>query len=99
MTTFVLAGGCFWCLDAAYRTLRGVTSLVSGSTGGVALAPTYEDVCTGGTGPAEAVALTFDPAAIPATTLLDAFSTTPDPRALYRPGNQIGQPYRSPLYP
>ena len=61
MHTFVLAGGCFWCLDAAYRALRGVSSVVSGYVGGTVENPSYEQVCTGRTGHAEAVAVTFDP--------------------------------------
>ena len=60
MQTFVLAGGCFWCLDAVYRVLKGVESVVSGYTGGETQNPSYEAVCTGRTGHAEAVAVTFD---------------------------------------
>lgn len=99
MTTFVLAGGCFWCLDAAYRTLRGVTAVVSGYTGGDVVAPSYEEVCTGRTGHAEAVAVTFDPEVIPADTILDAFFTMHDPRQLNRQGNDIGTQYRSAMFP
>lgn len=97
--TFVLAGGCFWCLDAAYRPLRGVQSVVSGYIGGTVENPTYEQVCTGATGHAEAVAVTFDPEVIPADVILDAFFTMHDPRQLNRQGNDIGTQYRSAMFP
>ncbi|UNK72327.1 peptide-methionine (S)-S-oxide reductase MsrA [Microbacterium sp. H1-D42] len=99
METFVLAGGCFWCLDAAYRPLRGVQSVVSGYIGGTTSAPTYEQVCTGTTGHAEAVKVTFDPEVIPADVILDAFFTMHDPRQLNRQGNDIGTQYRSAMFP
>ncbi len=99
MTTFYLAGGCFWCLDAAYRVLRGVDEVVSGYAGGHAEFPTYDDVCTGSTGHAEAVAVTFDEAVIPADVILDAFFTMHDPRQLNRQGNDVGTQYRSAMYP
>ena len=98
MQTFVLAGGCFWCLDAVYRTLRGVTSVVSGYTGGDTAFPDYESVCTGTTGHAEAVAVTFDPEVIPAEVILDVFFTLHDPRQLNRQGNDIGTQYRSAMF-
>ncbi len=99
MKTFVLAGGCFWCLDAAYRPLRGVASVVSGYVGGTVPHPSYELVCTGTTGHAEAVAVTFDPEAIPEDVILDAFFTMHDPRQLNRQGNDIGTQYRSAMFP
>lgn len=99
MTTFYLAGGCFWCLDAAYRVLRGVTEVVSGYAGGSAEFPTYDDVCTGSTGHAEAVAVTFDEEVIPAEVILDAFFTMHDPRQLNRQGNDVGTQYRSAMFP
>ncbi|SJN24091.1 Peptide methionine sulfoxide reductase MsrA [Microbacterium esteraromaticum] len=95
----MLAGGCFWCLDAAYRPLRGVQSVVSGYTGGSTSDPTYEQVCTGRTGHAEAVAVTFDPDVIPADVILDAFFTMHDPRQLNRQGNDVGTQYRSAMFP
>ncbi|MCU1506403.1 MAG: msrA [Microbacteriaceae bacterium] len=98
MQTFVLAGGCFWCLDAVYRTLRGVSDVVSGYTGGTAVNPSYEAVCTGATGHAEAVAVTFDPEVIPAEVILDVFFTLHDPRQLNRQGNDIGTQYRSAMF-
>ena len=99
MQTFVLAGGCFWCLDAAYRALNGVTSVVSGYIGGSVARPSYELVCTGTTGHAEAVAVTFEPDIVPADVILDAFFTMHDPRQLNRQGNDIGTQYRSAMFP
>jgi peptide-methionine (S)-S-oxide reductase len=98
MQTFVLAGGCFWCLDAVYRTLRGVSDVVSGYTGGTAANPSYEAVCTGATGHAEAVAVTFDPEVIPAEVILDVFFSLHDPRQLNRQGNDVGTQYRSAMF-
>ncbi|GLK17518.1 peptide-methionine (S)-S-oxide reductase MsrA [Herbiconiux flava] len=98
METFVVAGGCFWCLDAVYRTLEGVQDVVSGYTGGSVPNPSYEEVCTGTTGQAEAVAVTFDPAVIPAEVILDVFYTLHDPRQLNRQGNDVGTQYRSAMF-
>lgn len=98
MKTYVLAGGCFWCLDAAYRVLRGVHSVVSGYTGGHVEHPSYEQVCTGTTGHAEAVAVTFDPDVIPSDVILDAFFTMHDPRQLNRQGNDLGTQYRTAMF-
>ena len=98
MQTLVLAGGCFWCLDAVYRVLKGVDSVVSGYTGGADAHPTYESVCTGRTGHAEAVAVTFDPEVIPAEVILDVFFTLHDPRQLNRQGADVGTQYRSAMF-
>ena len=98
MHTFVLAGGCFWCLDAVYRTLRGVKDVVSGYTGGTAVHPSYEAVCTGTTGHAEAVAVTFDPEVIPDNVILDVFFSLHDPRQLNRQGADVGTQYRSAMF-
>jgi peptide-methionine (S)-S-oxide reductase len=98
MRTFVLAGGCFWCLDAVYRTLRGVKDVVSGYTGGQSQRPTYEAVCTGTTGHAEAVKVVFDETEIPATVILDVFFTLHDPRQLNRQGHDVGTQYRSAMF-
>lgn len=98
MTTFTLAGGCFWCLDAVYRTLQGVSDVVSGYTGGSVPNPSYEAVCTGTTGHAEAVQVTFDPAIIPAEVILDVFFTLHDPRQLNRQGADVGTQYRSAMF-
>lgn len=99
MKTFVLAGGCFWCVDAAYRVLNGVESVVSGYTGGTVANPSYELVCTGSTGHAEAVKVTFDETVIPQEVILDAFFTMHDPTQLNRQGNDIGTQYRSAVFP
>lgn len=97
-TTYVLAGGCFWCLDAAYRALRGVTGVVSCYTGGTVPHPSYELVCTGTTGHAEAVAVTFDEDRIPASVILDAYFTMHDPTQLNRQGHDVGTQYRSAMF-
>ena len=96
--TFVLAGGCFWCLDAVYRITRGVTSVVSGYTGGAPGRPTYYEVCSGTTGHAEAVAVTFDPSVVPAEVILDLFFTGHDPTTLNRQGHDVGTQYRSAMF-
>ena len=98
MHTFVLAGGCFWCLDAVYRTLNGVTAVESGYTGGTTVFPSYESVCAGDTGHAEAVAVTFDPEVIPDTVILDVFFSLHDPRQLNRQGADVGTQYRSAMF-
>ena len=98
MQTFVVAGGCFWCLDAVYRVLRGVSDVVSGYTGGSTPHPDYESVCTGRTGHAEAVAVTFDPELIPASVILDVFFTLHDPTQLNRQGHDTGTQYRSAMF-
>lgn len=97
-TTYVLAGGCYWCLDAAYRTLRGVTEVVSCFTGGHTEHPSYEEVCTGRTGHAEAVAVTFDEDVINSDIILDAFFTMHDPTQLNRQGADVGTQYRSAMF-
>ena len=98
MRTFVVAGGCFWCLDAVYRTLKGVTDVVSGYTGGVTKNPDYDSVCTGTTGHAEAVKVTFDETVIPEKVILDVFFSLHDPRQMNRQGNDTGTQYRSAMF-
>lgn len=98
MEKFVVAGGCFWCLDAVYRTLIGVSDVVSGYTGGAIANPSYEAVCSGTTGHAEAVEVTFDPAVIPADIILDVFFSLHDPRQLNRQGADVGTQYRSAMF-
>lgn len=98
MTSFVLAGGCFWCLDAVYRSLNGVEDVVSGYSGGTTQHPSYEEVCTGTTGHAEVVKVVFDENVIPAEVILDVFFTLHDPRQLNRQGNDIGTQYRSAMF-
>lgn len=99
MQTFVLAGGCYWCTEAAYRALRGVTQVVAGYTGGTTVNPTYEQIGTGTSGHAEAIAVTFNPDIIPADTILDAYFTMHDPRQVDRQGDSIGTQYRSAMFP
>ena len=96
--TATLAGGCFWCLEAVFQPLRGVERVVSGYTGGVASRPTYEDVCTGTTGHAEAVQLTFDPAILSYREVLELFLAFHDPTTLNRQGADIGPQYRSAIF-
>lgn len=98
MTTFVLGGGCFWCLDAVYREVIGVTDVVSGYAGGESAQPTYEQVCTGRTGHAEVVAVTFDENVVPAEIILDMFFTLHDPTQLNRQGHDVGTQYRSVMF-
>ena len=98
MTTYVLAGGCFWCLDAVYRRLHGVTKVVSGYTGGSVANPLYEQVCSGTTGHAEAVEITFDESVIPGSVILDVFFLVHDPTTLNRQGNDVGNQYRSAMF-
>src|ERR1700712_1430048 len=98
METFVLAGGCFWGLDAGYRSPAGVSDVFSGYTGGRLKNPSYEAVCTGMTGHAEAVEVTFDPDVIPREVILDVFFTLHDPRQLNRQGNDVGTQYRSAMF-
>ena len=98
MTTYVIAGGCFWCLDAVYRRLKGVKSVVSGYSGGGTLNPNYEEVSTGETGHAEAVEITFDEKIIPKKDILDLFFLIHDPTTLNRQGNDVGPQYRSAMF-
>ncbi|WP_448810252.1 peptide-methionine (S)-S-oxide reductase MsrA [Agromyces bauzanensis] len=98
MESYVLAGGCFWCLDAVYRTLRGVDDVISGYTGGSVANPSYEAVCTGLTGHAEAVRVVFDPDVIPREVILDVFFTLHDPTQLNRQGADVGTQYRSAMF-
>ena len=93
-----LAGGCFWCLDAVYRQLRGVNDVVSGYTGGRPADPSYYEVSSGGTGHAEAVQIHFDPSVISYRDLLDIFFTIHDPTTLNRQGADVGTQYRSAIY-
>lgn len=98
MSEVVVAGGCFWCLDAAYRVVAGVHDVVSGYTGGGLPAPSYEQVCTGMTGHAEAVKVVFDENVVPEKVILDMFFTMHDPTQLNRQGNDVGTQYRSAIF-
>ena len=96
--TITLGGGCFWCLEAVYLLVDGVTSVESGYSNGHAVAPTYEQVCVGDTGHAEVVRLTFDPARISLSELLEIFFVIHDPTTLNRQGHDVGTQYRSGIY-
>lgn len=91
----VFGGGCFWCTEAVFDELRGVISVVPGYAGGSVKNPTYEQVCTGGTGHAEVIRIEFDPAQIAFKDLLTVFFATHDPTTLNRQGNDVGTQYRS----
>jgi peptide-methionine (S)-S-oxide reductase len=98
MEKIILAGGCFWCLEAIFRRVRGVLSVHSGYTGGTTTNPTYEEVSRGDTGHTEAVEITFDPSVIAYENVLDIFFGMHDPTTLNRQGNDIGSQYRSAIF-
>lgn len=93
--TATLGGGCFWCLEAVYEQITGVTSVVSGYAGGHVENPSYDQVCSGSTGHAEVIQLTFDPDIVGYQELLEVFFTIHDPTTLDRQGNDVGTQYRS----
>jgi len=93
-----LAGGCFWCLEAVFKDLRGVERVVSGYAGGDAPEPTYYQVCAGTTGHAEVVQITFDPHVVSFRELLEVFFTIHDPTTLNRQGADVGTQYRSAVF-
>ena len=93
-----LGAGCFWCVDTLFRELRGVTSVVSGYAGGTRPSPSYEQVCTGATGHAEVVQITFDPQQISYHDLLEVFFSVHDPTTLNRQGADVGTQYRSVIF-
>jgi peptide-methionine (S)-S-oxide reductase len=93
-----LGAGCFWCVDTLFRELRGVTSVVSGYAGGTRPNPSYEQVCTGATGHAEVVQITFDPQQISYHDLLEVFFSVHDPTTLNRQGADVGTQYRSVIF-
>ncbi|CAA9512732.1 MAG: Peptide-methionine (S)-S-oxide reductase MsrA [uncultured Sphingomonadaceae bacterium] len=94
-----LAGGCFWCTEAVFDDVIGVSDVVSGYIGGQVNNPTYKQVCAGNTGHAEAVRVTFDPDVISYSEILDIFFATHDPTQLNRQGNDVGTQYRSAVFP
>lgn len=98
MKTYVLAGGCFWCLDAVFRRLQGVSESVCGYAGGTADTASYYAVSTGKTGHAESVQVTFDESVLPAEVLLDLFFLIHDPTTLNRQGADVGSQYRSAMF-
>lgn len=93
-----LGGGCFWCLEAVYQDLQGVSKVESGYAGGTAADPTYEDVCEGTTGHAEVVQVTFDPNVTPYREILEVFFTIHDPTTMNRQGGDEGTQYRSVIF-
>jgi len=95
----IMAGGCFWCTEAVMNDVIGVSAVESGYIGGHVPDPTYKEVCSGATGHAEAVRVTYDPDAISYAELLDVFMGTHDPTQLNRQGNDIGTQYRSAIFP
>ena len=98
LETATLGGGCFWCLDAVYRGIKGVTKVESGYAGGTLANPTYEQVCSGRTGHAEVTQITFDPSVISFRELLDIFFVIHDPTTLNRQGADVGTQYRSVIF-
>lgn len=100
MTNYVtVAGGCFWCTEAVFKDVIGVSSVESGYIGGHTSDPTYREVCGGNTGHAEAIRIGFDPEALELGDLLDIFFATHDPTQLNRQGNDVGTQYRSAMFP
>ena len=93
--TLTLGGGCFWCLEAVFDELKGVSSVESGYAGGHVANPNYEQVSAGGTGHAEVVQITFDPRVVSRDVILQAYFTIHDPTTLNRQGNDVGEQYRS----
>ena len=98
LQTITLGGGCFWCTEAVFVNVRGITDVESGYSNGQAARPSYEDVCTGRTGCNEVVQLTFDPAQITLREILEIFFVIHDPTTLNRQGNDAGTQYRSGIY-
>jgi peptide-methionine (S)-S-oxide reductase len=93
-----LGGGCFWCLEAVFDELQGVQGVVSGYSGGAVPAPTYEQVCTGATGHAEVVQVSFDPAVVSFREILEIYFSIHDPTTLNRQGADVGTQYRSVIF-
>ncbi|RBP63093.1 peptide-methionine (S)-S-oxide reductase [Brevibacterium sanguinis] len=98
LRTLTLGAGCFWCLDAVYQRTTGVTSVISGYTGGHTPNPTYREVCSGTTGHAEALRVTFDPGIVPTEVILGLFFTGHDPTSLNAQGYDVGTQYRSAMF-
>jgi peptide-methionine (S)-S-oxide reductase len=98
MAKATFGGGCFWCTEAVYAQIKGVESVVSGYIGGQVENPTYKQVCSGLTGHAEAVEITYDPAVVPYEKLLEIFFSTHDPTTLNRQGADVGTQYRSAIF-
>lgn len=97
--TVIVAGGCFWCTEAVFRDVIGVSEVESGYLGGTVPDPTYKQVCSGTTGHAEAIRVTFDTDIVSLADILDIFMATHDPTQLNRQGNDVGTQYRSAIFP
>ena len=95
----IVAGGCFWCTEAVFRDVIGVSEVKSGYIGGEIANPTYKQVCSGSTGHAEAIRVTFDSQVISLAEIFDVFMGTHDPAQLNRQGNDVGTQYRSAIFP
>ena len=95
----IIAGGCFWCTEAVFRDVIGVSEVESGYIGGTQPNPTYKEVCSGTTGHAEAIRVTYDPSVLSYGDLLDVFMGTHDPTQLNRQGGDVGTQYRSAIFP
>ncbi|MEN7537719.1 peptide-methionine (S)-S-oxide reductase MsrA [Aurantiacibacter flavus] len=95
----IIAGGCFWCTEAVFNDVIGVSQVESGYIGGDVEAPTYKQVCSGTTGHAEAIRVTFDPDVVTLAEIYDMFLGTHDPTQLNRQGNDVGTQYRSAIFP
>jgi peptide-methionine (S)-S-oxide reductase len=93
-----LGGGCFWCTEAIYQQMRGILKVESGYAGGTVPNPTYKEVCTGSTGHAEVVRITFDPSVLNYRELLEMFLTIHNPTTLNRQGEDVGTQYRSVIF-
>lgn len=98
LQTATLAGGCFWCTEAIFKRLKGVISIMPGYAGGTKPHPTYQEVCEGNTGHAEAIQITFDPTIISFDKILEVFFHLHDPTTLNRQGNDTGTQYRSAIF-
>jgi peptide-methionine (S)-S-oxide reductase len=96
--SIILGGGCFWCLEAVYDGMKGVQSVESGYMGGAKANPTYDEVCTGDTGHAEVVRVSFDPEAVSLREILEVFFVIHDPTTLNSQGNDVGSQYRSVIF-
>lgn len=96
--TITLGGGCFWCTEAVFEELKGVTKVESGYSGGAVINPSYEQVCSGKTGHAEVSQITFDPKVISLKQILEVYFTVHDPTTLNRQGNDVGTQYRSAIF-
>ncbi len=99
MEQAIIAGGCFWCTEAVFKDVIGVTQVESGYIGGTSANPTYREVCSGRTGHAEGIRVAFDPSVISIAQIYDVFLGTHDPTQLNRQGNDVGTQYRSAIFP